>query len=798
MRQYSIDARNIKNPIYPCPIQMGGKNANGQMLSIGNYYLSLDGKPFFGICGEAHFSRINRELWEDEIIKMKAGGLNMIATYIFWIHHEEIEGTFDFSGNKDLRLFLELCKKNHMYVILRIGPFSHGECRNGGFPDWIYGQPFDIRCDDPSYLYYTRRFYEQIYQQAKGLLFKDNGPVIGVQLENEHEHASCPWEMTTENSKEWVVSGHDGKNHMSTLKKIAKEVGFDVPLYTDTAWGGACAPEDTVFPLWGGYAFRPWMFYDGKLKEHPATAEYLYGDFHNNSAPKYYNFDPEYAPEDFPYACCEMGGGMNVYYPYRFQLPYESVAALSQVKSGSGCNFLGYYMYHGGTHPKGKTVPYMNECDVPKFSYDYQAPLGEFGQVRLSYHQLKLQHLFYQEFTSEITAAKTVLSKEAEVQTPEDVETLRYVVRADEQGHGFLYLNNYQDHVETIDQTDFCVTIQSDLGEVRFPQNGSLNLAKDACAILPYWFSLEGHLLKYATAQLITKAVSSHATYYFFSKIRGMSGEFVFPEDEIIPVSGCSVQKHKVILSNSETSVFTFGQGNRCIVTVLNVNDAERLWQYDTPEGRKLFLCDCPVLYKDNEFELEYPMGEEVALSVFPSEKESIVIHNRELSRSGNIGPFITYTAFQDKKEYHFSVRDASSVNSDEESTLKRPVVGSPITSSKVVNARAVLQFEPDVFTGMKQVMLRIRYRGDIGYAFSNGEMFHDNFCNGAPWEIDLLPYKEKLLDKGMYIYVSPKKSGGFIDSSSAMAAMVEVFKDQVAHIDSIELQGIKSLPVSL
>ena len=117
MRQYSIDARNIKNPIYPCPIQMGGKNANGQMLSIGNYYLSLDGKPFFGICGEAHFSRINRELWEDEIIKMKAGGLNMIATYIFWIHHEEIEGTFDFSGNKDLRLFLELCKKNHMYVL---------------------------------------------------------------------------------------------------------------------------------------------------------------------------------------------------------------------------------------------------------------------------------------------------------------------------------------------------------------------------------------------------------------------------------------------------------------------------------------------------------------------------------------------------------------------------------------------------------------------------------------------------------------------------------------------------------
>ena len=321
MREYQIDARKICNPIYPAPIEMGGSDDKGQKLEIMNYYLQLNDTPFFAICGEAHFSRMNEALWEDEIIKMKMGGLNIIATYIFWIHHEEIEGEFDWTGNKNLRKFIELCKKNGMFVILRIGPFSHGECRNGGYPDWMFGRPFDIRCDDPEYLKYTKRFYEEIYEQAKGLLFKDGGPVIGVQLENEMEHASCPWEMTTENSKEWVVSGRDGVQHMATLKRLAKEAGFDVPLYTATAWGGACAPEKTVFPLWGGYAFRPWMFYDSSLKEHPATAEYLYGDFHNNDSPDYYNFDPEYQAEDFPFACCEMGGGMNVYYPYRFQLP---------------------------------------------------------------------------------------------------------------------------------------------------------------------------------------------------------------------------------------------------------------------------------------------------------------------------------------------------------------------------------------------------------------------------------------------------------------------------------------------
>ena len=29
---------------------------------------------------------------------MKAGGVDIVATYVFWIHHEEIEGQFDWSG----------------------------------------------------------------------------------------------------------------------------------------------------------------------------------------------------------------------------------------------------------------------------------------------------------------------------------------------------------------------------------------------------------------------------------------------------------------------------------------------------------------------------------------------------------------------------------------------------------------------------------------------------------------------------------------------------------------------------
>ena len=91
MREYQIDARKVCNPIYRAPIEMGGSDDKGKKLEIMNYYLQMDGTPYFAICGEAHFSRMNEVLWEDEIIKMKMGGLNIIATYIFWIHHEEIE-----------------------------------------------------------------------------------------------------------------------------------------------------------------------------------------------------------------------------------------------------------------------------------------------------------------------------------------------------------------------------------------------------------------------------------------------------------------------------------------------------------------------------------------------------------------------------------------------------------------------------------------------------------------------------------------------------------------------------------
>lgn len=201
--ELSLQDFTAKN-IYPLGGDFRGKSKEGEEISFTNYYMEKNGKPFFGVSGEFHYARMSDTRWEDELIKMKMCGINVVATYVFWIHHEEQEGVFDFSGCRDLHRFVALCKKHGLYVILRVGPFDHGEVRNGGIPDWMYGKPFEVRKLSDGFLYYTRRLYTKIAQEVEGFFFKDNGPIIGVQIDNEYMHSSAPWENTTGTSEEWV------------------------------------------------------------------------------------------------------------------------------------------------------------------------------------------------------------------------------------------------------------------------------------------------------------------------------------------------------------------------------------------------------------------------------------------------------------------------------------------------------------------------------------------------------------------------------------------------------------------
>jgi len=100
-------------------------------------YLTMDTRPWLPVMGEFHYSRVPESEWEEELLKMKSAGAQIVSTYVIWIHHEEIRGQFDWTGQRNLRRFVELCGKHGLYVVARIGPWTHGESRNGGLPDWL-------------------------------------------------------------------------------------------------------------------------------------------------------------------------------------------------------------------------------------------------------------------------------------------------------------------------------------------------------------------------------------------------------------------------------------------------------------------------------------------------------------------------------------------------------------------------------------------------------------------------------------------------------------------------------------
>lgn len=740
---YTIDISNVKDKqIFDLGENFSGVNPAGEKLSFTNYYMCKNEKPYFGVSGEFHFSRMQSHRWEDEIIKMKMCGINTIATYVFWIHHEEEEGVFDFSGRRNLREFVELCKKHALNVILRIGPFAHGECRNGGLPDWLYGKPFEVRHSNPGFMAYVKRLYERIGEETKGLYFKDGGPIIAVQIDNEYMHSSAPWEHTNGISNEWVFGGNEGEDYMLKLQALSEECGIEPVFNTCTAWGGAITPEN-MMPLWGGYSYRPWLFYSYR-GEHPATEEYIYQNFHNNEVITTNDFRPAYKPEEKPYACCEMGGGMMCTYNYRFALDYKSVDAMANIKLASGCNFLGYYVFQGGSNPVGKLGGFLNEGQVAKITYDYQAPLGEFGQIRESYRRLKVLHYFVEAFGKEFCELQTILPEGASKIEPTDLETLRYAIRTDGV-RGYLFINNFQDHRNTPDKRDVTIRMQTKQGEISFE---TISLAGDENCILPFYMDMDGITLVQATAQPVTVLKTGDISTYVFMQPKGMQAGFSFEAET--RVNGTNDRLYEMP-EHTDWDMFTVEKGNRKI-QILCISRAMADTMYSW-KNRGIIFSEEPVLIDKEHIRLE-TIHNENTIYTYPANLLRTPIDKKI---GGNIGVY----------------------------AYSHPKADIKPTVEKVSENRYTIAFPKRMLQDVKDARLSIGYRGDIGHAFFHGKLIHDNFCNGQPWEIGLKDFVKEIEEEAMTVYITPKKEGVTVNVESGMAARFEVVEDAIGEIDT-------------
>ncbi|KAM2420041.1 hypothetical protein EV1_026258 [Malus domestica] len=290
----------------------------------------INGQRRILISGSIHYPRSTPEMWPDLIQKAKAGGLDVIQTYVFWNGHEPSPGKYYFEDRYDLVKFIKLVQQAGLFVNLRIGPYVCAEWNFGGFPIWLkYVPGIAFRTDNEPFKAAMQKFTEKIVNMMKAekLFQTQGGPIILSQIEN--EFGPVEWEI-----------GAPGKAYTKWAAQMAVGLNTGVPWIM-------CKQEDAPDPVidtCNGYYcenFKPNKVYKPKMWTEVWTGWYT-----------------------------EFGGAI----PTR---PVEDLAFSVARFIQSGGSFFNYYMYHGGTN-FGRTAggPFMAT------SYDYDAPLDEYGLLQ--------------------------------------------------------------------------------------------------------------------------------------------------------------------------------------------------------------------------------------------------------------------------------------------------------------------------------------------------------------------------------------------------------------------------------
>ncbi|WP_413372919.1 beta-galactosidase [Paenibacillus taichungensis] len=363
----------------------------------------MNGERVFLNSATIHYFRMPREEWREVLMKAKLAGMNCIDTYFAWNVHEPEEGQWSFEGDNDCGAFLDLCAELGMYVITRPGPFICAEWDFGGFPYWLETkQGIKFRQNNEAYLHYVDLYFDRIIPIIRERQLSAGGTVILVQVENEYGY---------------LMDDAAASNHMNHLRDGLLQRGIDVPLITCV--GGA---EGTI----EGANF--WSGADGhyaKLREkQPDTPKIV---------------------TEFWTGWFENWGGPSA---------IQKTAPLFEKRMmeilRTGYTGISHYMFYGGTNFGGYGGRTVGSSDIFMItSYDYDAPLNEYGRVTAKYAVAKKLSYFVHAFGALLIETEEVPAEQIKVRHPQGVS-----VRGRSKGSEKIwFLESHKDERETFHVT---------------------------------------------------------------------------------------------------------------------------------------------------------------------------------------------------------------------------------------------------------------------------------------------------------------------------------------------------------
>ncbi|WP_111708039.1 beta-galactosidase [Lutibacter citreus] len=717
---------------------------NGDVMKVNSNYISINNTPWIPSYGEFQYQRYPAGYWEDALLKMKSQGFTGVAAYTFWIGHEEEEGKWDFTGRNDIRRFIKLCQKHGLKFFARIGPWVNGEYRNGGHPDWLVkklGNPKDpfghsgsggkLRSTAPEYLAAVDKLYEKLGEQMEGLYWKDGGPIFAVQLDNEYTPAH---------------SGIGGTELIEREKEMALKYGMDVALYTTTGWNKAEFIQDHTIQVHGSYADYFW----GAASDIFRTPALSFSTLRavDGIDTEVSNVDSKSSTDiekyiNNPYLTCETGIGMNIAYHRRPNVDYLDNAAVSLVELGSGCNGMGYFMNIGGNNPIGK-LSYMNRdfnqgpIENSIISNDFQGAIGEFGQVRKSFHEYPVQLNFMTDFGKYLAPCRTFIPAEIDELRGKDLNNsleLQRAIRTDGKT-GFIFVNNHvkNDTVYNFKNVQFNIKLKDET--LTIPEK-AIEIPVDSYFYWPFNLTLSNATIKYATAQPVLHLKESN-TYVFF-KNEGIEAKFLFENTNIKSIKA---NKAKVSKLKNLTKVEVLEAGLDCYIDVnlkdnltvkfiiLTQKQAKQLYKNDD----KLYLSDAEVvLFNKGKFEL-ISKNTENLVWVYPRN----TVDGVSTIKEGLFDKFevnfkevpvaFDFKETQDGKDIKF--KNITYKNKEDGN------VGVPNESVFDKGTKISLSFPKGISKGLYDVRVLVDYEASALRLYKNGKFIYDNYYNGTPWEI--------------------------------------------------------------
>ncbi|MDH5685003.1 MAG: beta-galactosidase [Hadesarchaea archaeon] len=485
----------------------------------------IKGKRVMLFGGELHYFRIPHELWEDRLVKMKRAGCNFVSTYVPWNWHEPREGQYRWTDDCDLGYFLKLCKKHGLYVVIKPGPYICAEWDFGGFPDWLLSRKkkLKLRLLDDEYLSLVEKWFKAISSVIKPYLITNGGNIILFQIENEYDHLIKFGDVPI--SKEYALK------YISRLVDIARDVGIDVPLFTNE---GEFLRSTEIIDARTFYPDIPWLW----------SQEFNHFEERIEKS--------KIEQPDKPILILELESGwFDQFGQPKCEIPINVLETCMRSVLAQGASLLNVYMFAGGT-----TWPYWGcrgdiyDLFPPGYgippSYDFGiSPIREWGELSEKYYTCHKISMFLENFQDLITeteiqnentisiksreAKKTRLlkRKKAEVRdNPADTfEKIRTIYRAAPHG-GLLFVRNLEKSDRHVSIT---LTPPFERKKLKIPVKGELQVLPYSAVLLPVDVKIPSTNLtiEYSTSELLAAKKIGNFDYLLLYGKRNQKGETV-------------------------------------------------------------------------------------------------------------------------------------------------------------------------------------------------------------------------------------------------------------------------------